>query len=109
MRGSVRPSTAVCATEATSTTPAATTSSSSPESRTQGNLRSSCRRSAMGGSEAVDHPERGTGIIVILRREYGQVVGREHGRLWTMPAFPLDRGHEGVHERRVELRARPLP
>ena len=29
-------------------------------------------------------------------------------RLGALPAVPLDRGDEGVHERRVELRARPL-
>src|SRR5580693_6642544 len=100
MRGSRRPSTAVWATEATSTTPAATTSSSRPESLTcQGDRRSSYRRWVMGISEAVAHPERRTGIVVVLGGDGGQVVGGGHGRLRALPAVALDRGHESIHER----------
>ncbi len=60
-------------------------------------------------SETVDDAERGARVVMILGRDGGQVVGREHGRLGPLPALALERGHESVHEGRVELRARPLP
>src|SRR5579871_4906378 len=131
------PAAAVCATEATSTIPAAATSSSRPESRTcQGTRRSSCRGSAIEGSAAVGHPQRRGGIEVgcilpggqsrgtrakpaallavgsrggkpcLLRRPHPRTRGRRDG---TLPALAPDRGDEGVHERRVELGARPPP
>src|SRR5215467_2036128 len=113
--GSFSPSAAVCATAATSHTPAATTSSSWPESRTCQGYRSSSSwavgrpfRWLMAYSAAVD-AERSAGVVVVLRGGGGQVVGREHRRLGTLPAFALERGHERVHEGRVELGARPLP
>src|SRR5581483_11891992 len=108
VRGCTRPTAAVWATAATSSRPAAATSSSCPESiDCQAGCRARCRWLVTGCSAALDHAKRGGRVVVILSLHHaGEPSGRT-ARL-ALPALPAQGGDECLHQHRVVLGPRPL-
>src|SRR6202050_5402576 len=106
--GSVSRAAAVCATAATTIIPTAARSSSRPESMAcHDGSRSSASRIATGSScglQTLDDPERRRRVVMVLCG-HGLPVGGGGGALGGPPAFPVQRGDEGLNHDRIELAA----
>src|SRR5207248_6784673 len=103
------PTVVVWAMAATASKPAAAMTSTWPESMAWRELARgpSCWAITAGSATFGDPQRRGRVVVILRHHAVGRAGGRDHGR-GPLPAVALQRGHERVHERRVELAPRPF-
>ena len=109
-RGCTRPAAAVWATAATSSTPAATTSSSCPESiDCQAGCRARCRWLVTAGPQRLSTTRSGAVGSSWSWASTAPLNPRQRAAAgWLLPAVPAQCGDERLHQHRVELGAGPL-